>query len=199
MKFSPKLSTSLVAGAFLLAGSFALAQTATATRNKSPLGATGGQSSGEQSQLRKHIAGVTYEDRVAGNNSDGTAGQSTHDVVQRKDGSVIQADYPKSADRSLGSAHATESRNSSNSARTGKNPLYEEGGKSGSNPMYEGSKLQSAGTTGNIGLSPEAQDRKHVGKVKYEDRMVGGGNGTPGMAVNEQGSSTATARHRRKR
>jgi hypothetical protein len=61
---------------------------------------------------------------------------------QRKDGSIIHSDFPRSADRN--SAHATESLSPSNKARTGENPLYEGGGKSGTNPLHESGKRTSA-------------------------------------------------------
>ncbi len=211
MKLSPYLSTSLAAGAFLLASSFALAQTTSAARNMHPRDAASGQSSGRQARSgsapgtaaqgmavdhaggngvrraagdkttgvnplyeskdkanlkpnagasnvqpykdgedmttryrpgnnkttrtandaaapgagaaqpqampKKHIAGVKYEDRMAGDNPGGTAGQSAQGNAQRKDGSIIHSDFPRSTDRN--SAHATESLSPSNGGGNG--------------------------------------------------------------------------------
>ena len=50
MKLPPYLSTSFAAGAFLLAGSFALAQTTSAARNMHPRDAASGQSSGRPAE-----------------------------------------------------------------------------------------------------------------------------------------------------
>src|SRR5665213_2298225 len=50
MKHSLYLSTSLAAGAFLLAGSFTQAQTTSAARNMHPRDAASGQSSGRQAK-----------------------------------------------------------------------------------------------------------------------------------------------------
>jgi hypothetical protein len=240
MKFSPNSRISFAVGAFLLAGSFTLAQARSAARNRqsqsgsaigttaqgiavdhaggngvrradtgksgvNPLyeekgqanlnpnaGVQGTDASQSQSTPKKHIAGVKYEDRVAGNSPEGTAGHATNDVVQRKDGSIVHSDFPKSADRN--SAHATESLRTSSDAKVGENPLYKDSGNSGTNPMYESDKQQSVAPPGTPSPSGEAQ-RPKPRKVRFS---IGGvpifkGNSTPGMAVNEQGSSKATA------
>jgi hypothetical protein len=84
-------------------------------------------------------------------------------------------------------------------------------GKSGDNPLFEGSgrmDVKPGVRTGNSRTSTHATEstqRKHLAGVKYEDRTASpsagnhsGGKNGQGLAVNEQGSSTAPLRGAKK-
>ena len=191
MKLPPYLSTSLVAGAFLLAGSFALAQTTSAANNMHPRDAASGQSSGRRAQPGNAAGMAVNEQGSRGHN--GIPAQSI--AVDHAGGNGV--------------------RRSTDTPTSGVNPLYESkdkanlkpnAGTSNVQPYKDGEDMttryrpgnnkttrhmdggQNTGTSSNPSPSAATQNRKHIARVKYEDRMSEGGNGARGMAVNEQGS-----------
>ncbi|MGH9589078.1 MAG: hypothetical protein ACRD25_01725, partial [Terracidiphilus sp.] len=164
MEKTSRLKIGATAAAFLLTGTFAVAQTAFSARNSrtlKPRDASSGQASG---------------------------------IVQRKDGAIVHSDYSRRVDErkngnmggvdggSDAAAHAAArsktsnnaANNTGNKSKTGENPLYERSGNSGTNPLYESKdRLRANAGASNSGSAQKTSadaSRKHLGGVKYEDR-----------------------------
>lgn len=136
MKMRSYGNTILFAGAFLLIGSLAVAQTPTAAQRSTGRDASSGHATGRVDQFPKASGATALP----------SGGHST----------------PSSA-KSMGSAHATESLSAStpsSSAEDAKgskqsNPMYKENGNSGENPLFE--QKDSVAPKPKSGASPSVQ------------------------------------------
>lgn len=183
MKLLPYFGTSLAAGAFLLAGSLTVAQTLSAARNRNPRDAASGQSSGRQAQSGSAPGMAVNEQGSRGHN--GMPAQSI--AVDHAGGNGVRrsVDTPKS----------------------GVNPLYESKDKANLKLSAGTSSVQPYKDNKDMTIRKKLPGRMKSGSMAIAvdhaggngvRRMDGGhtGNGSPGMAVNEQGSSTAPVRRR---
>ncbi|MGH9615431.1 MAG: hypothetical protein ACRD28_01735 [Acidobacteriaceae bacterium] len=214
MKLFTYFGTSLAAGAFLLAGTLALAQTTSAARNMQPRDAAGVQSSGQKTQSG-HAAGLAVNEHGSRGHN-GMAAKSI--AVDHAGGNGVQR---MADDKTTGVNPLYESKDKMNSKpNTGASKVepYKDGedmttryrpgnnkttinsiavDHAGGNGVRRMDRGQNAGTSSNLGSSAETQKKKHLAGVKYQDRTSGGGNNARGLAVNEQGSSSAPVRRRR--
>lgn len=252
MRTTTQLNTGLTAAAFLLIGTLAVAQTAPNARGVRPREASSGQASGQMAPYdasrrpRTHSnssnnykvkfpdADAAGKDPAYATSSNGRKSGSiimhdreaqTGQASGRKDGAIQSADFPSSSqDKTLGSAHATESRGPANGARQGENPLYQGNGGAGTNPIYRpagqaGATSHSA-ATGRVdyresddtithaqanskeavqqgeGIGPDVYQRKHISGVKYEDINVSGKSSSSAQGSSTAGSSGVNTRYR---
>ena len=177
------LNACATAAAFLLIGSFTVAQSASRGSTLKPREGSSGQASGLARTLKP-------------------SERRAPEVQKRKDGAISHADFPRSADRtksgdtggidggSNAAAHAAARSNapsdapndiptkSSSNARTGENPLYENSGNSGTNPLHESKdQLKANAGASNSQSAPKTSadaSRKHLAGVKYQNRTAAG-------------------------
>ena len=165
------LKACATAAAFLLIGTFAVAQTATSARTLKP-----SERRAPSNKQRKDgaIAHADYprsaEQRKSGDTGgiDGGSNASAHAGAR----SNAPSDAPNKAP---GDAPNKASSN----ARTGENPLYQDRGNSGENPLYESKDQMMKPNAGNSNSQPNAStaadtSSKHLAGVKYQNRTASG-------------------------
>jgi hypothetical protein len=150
------LNACVTGTAFLLIGTFTVAQSASRGRTVKPRDASSGQASGLRQRKDGAISHADYQ-RTANQRKGETSG--------------INAGSNAAAHGSAGSESPME-------ARAGENPLYEQSGNSGTNPMHESKDRLKT----NAGASDSLPDpktvagasSKHVAAVKYQNRTSAG-------------------------
>lgn len=159
------------AAAFLLIGTFSVAQTAPTARTRTlkPRDASSGQASGMVQRKDGAIVHSDYPRRAD----------------ERKNGTVGGMDGGSDATAHAGARSKAPSNTSNgapnqtlNKARTGENPLYEQSGNSGTNPLYESKerlKANAGASNSQSGAETAANaSKKHLAGVKYQNRAAAG-------------------------
>jgi len=161
--------TCVTAAAFLLIGTFTVAQSTSSGRTLKPRDASSGQASGLQQRKAGAIAHADYP-RSADQRKNGDAGGI--------DGGSNAAAHAAARSDAPSDAPDNIPNKASSNARAGENPLYENRGNSGTNPLYE-SKDQlkvNAGASNSQSAPKTSADtsRKHLAGVKYQNRAAAG-------------------------
>ena len=151
-----QLYACVTAAAFLLIGTFTVAQSASRGRTVKPRDASSGQASGIQQRKDGAISHADYQ-RTANQRKGETGG--------------INAGSNAAAHGSAGSDSPMES-------RAGENPLYEQSGNSGTNPMHESKDRvktnEGASSSQSAPKTSAETSRKHLAGVKYQNRTAAG-------------------------
>ena len=161
MEKTTHLKTGAIATAFLLIGTFALAQTAATARTLKPRKASSGQASGIQQRKDGAIAHADY----------------SRPADQKKSGNTGGIDVGSNT-AAHAAARSKAPSNASKNARTDENPLYQDRGNSGTNPLFESKDQMMKPKAGNSNSQPDPKTAadapmKHAAGMKYQNRTSG--------------------------